>query len=65
MVAERKYHVPPALSLRSKTWILSKNFSAANAAAVTAPVVILVIHTDDNHGSDHDVTCCSGTDYCY
>lgn len=34
----QKYHVPPALSRRSKTRILSKYFSAANAAAVTAPV---------------------------
>jgi hypothetical protein len=31
------YHVPPALSLLSKTWIFLKQFSALNAAAVIAP----------------------------
>jgi hypothetical protein len=34
-----KYHVPPALSLLSNTWILSKYFSAANAAVVIAPTI--------------------------
>jgi len=32
------YHVPPAVSLLSKTLILSKYCSAANAAAVTDPI---------------------------
>jgi hypothetical protein len=36
---DSKYQVPPAHSLLSKICILSKYFSAANAAAVMAPMI--------------------------
>lgn len=46
---EEEYHVPPALSLLSKTWILSKYFSAAKAAAVIAPTIRTLVSSQQIH----------------